>query len=84
VTKPNKLYANLLANPSQTIAFRDFEALLVAAGFRLDRRKGSHRSYRHPKVPEVLTIQPHGAEARRYQVQKFLAMMEEYGLKLEG
>lgn len=84
VTRPTKLYANQLANPSQTISFRNFEALLVAAGFELHRQKGSHRSYLHPQVAEVLTVQPHGAEARRYQVRKFLAMMEAYGLKLEG
>lgn len=82
MTKPTKLYASLLANPSRIISFRDFEALLVAAGFQADRQKGSHRSYRHPRVAEILTVQPHGAEARPYQVRKFIAMMEANGLKL--
>ncbi|MFN3945660.1 MAG: type II toxin-antitoxin system HicA family toxin [Allosphingosinicella sp.] len=84
MTRPAKLYLQLLENPSRTVAFRDFEALLLAAGFQFERQKGSHRAYRHPAVAEVLTVQPHGSEARRYQVRKFLAMMEEHGLELEG
>lgn len=48
MTKPSKLYEQLLANSSKTISFRDFERLLRAFGFELDRTVGSHRQYVHP------------------------------------
>ncbi|HEV2748734.1 MAG TPA: type II toxin-antitoxin system HicA family toxin [Allosphingosinicella sp.] len=83
MTKPAKLYANLLVNPAQVIAFRDFERLLQAAGFECKRERGSHRSYRHPRVPEVLTVQPKGKDAQSYQVRMFLDMMRRHGLGME-
>ena len=57
MTRPSKLHANLLANPAQVIGFRDFERLLAAAGFVCKRERGSHKSWRHPAMPEVLTVQ---------------------------
>lgn len=80
----SKLYRRLASNPSQIITFRDFERLLDAAGFVLKRRKGSHRSYRHPLIPKVLTIQPKGKDAQRYQVDEFMAMIEEYAVELDS
>jgi predicted RNA binding protein YcfA (HicA-like mRNA interferase family) len=84
VTKPSKLYASLLANPNQIIAFRDLERMLRAAGFEMKRRKGSHRTYKHPAVPAVLTIQPNGKDAEPYQVDAFIAIMETNGLELDS
>jgi predicted RNA binding protein YcfA (HicA-like mRNA interferase family) len=84
VTKSSKLYASLLANPSQIIAFRDLERMLRSAGFELRRRKGSHRTYKHPDVPAVLTIQPNGKDAEPYQVDAFIAMMQANGLELDS
>ena len=43
MTRINKLYANLLANPRAPISFRDFEKLLRAFGFEHVRTNGSHR-----------------------------------------
>lgn len=82
--KPSKLFEQLLANPKQIIAFRDLERMLAAAGFALKRRKGSHRSYRHPKSPRILTIQPNGKDAEPYQVQAFIAMVREYELEFDS
>ena len=84
MTKPSKLYAGLLANPNRIIAFRDLERILRAAGFELKRRKGSHRTYKHPAVPAVLTIQPNGKDAEPYQVDAFIAMMEANGLEIDS
>lgn len=83
MTKPSKLYASLLANSRQVVGFRDFEAMLRAAGFELKRERGSHKAYRHPRVPEVLTVQPKGKDAQPYQVRTFLDMMRRYGLAIE-
>lgn len=82
MTRVAKLYAWIIANPRASIPFRDFERLLIAARFELKRVTGSHRQYRHPDVPVVLSIQPRGKDAKSYQIEQFVAMMEEYGLTL--
>lgn len=84
MVKPSKLYEALQRSPGQVISLRDFERLLRAAGFALKRRKGSHRSYRHPAVPRILTIQPNGKDAEPYQVDAFIVMVERYGLELDS
>ena len=83
MTKSSKLYEQLLANPGTIIGFRDFERLLDAFGWEHRRTKGSHRHYAHPKVPSVLTINPDGKSAHRYQVRLFLEFVEDYGLHIE-
>ena len=80
MVKASKLYERLLESPSHPIAFRDFEQLLLSFGFVLKRRKGSHRSYRHPAVAEILTVQPRGKDAQPYQVRKFIAIVGEHKL----
>lgn len=81
MTKPSKLYASLRDDPSQVISFRDFERLLSAFGFSHRRTTGSHRHYRHPDVPDILTVNA-GRDAKRYQVRKLLDMVDEYRLSL--
>ncbi len=83
MTRIDKLYANLLANPAQSVAFRDFVRIIEAFGFRPARAKGSHQSFVHPACPRLLVIQPKGKEAKRYQLREFLEMVEEYGLDRE-
>lgn len=83
MTQIAKLYARLLANPKLALSFRDFLALIAAFGFTNSRTKGSHQSWAHPDCPRLLVLQPKGKDAKRYQVQQFLDMIEEYGLKLE-
>lgn len=80
VTQIAKLYARLLANPKQSISFRDFERLLLAFGFELARTTGSHRQYVHPALPRPFPVQPEGKDAKRYQVREFLELIEQYGL----
>jgi predicted RNA binding protein YcfA (HicA-like mRNA interferase family) len=82
MTKPDKLYHQLLASTSRTISFRDFERLLRAFGFDLDRTVGSHRQYAHPDVPRAFPVQPQGKDAKRYQLREFLELVERYGLHL--
>jgi predicted RNA binding protein YcfA (HicA-like mRNA interferase family) len=76
----DKLYTQLLADPRQHIAFRDFEKLLRAFGFEHVRTKGSHTQYVHPKVPRPLPVQPESKHAKRYQIRQFLEFVEEYSL----
>jgi len=84
MTRPSKLYEQLLANHSTTIAFRDFERLLQAFGWEHRRTRGSHRHYVHPAVPAILTINPDGKSAHRYQVRLLLELVEEYGLHMRS
>ena len=83
MVKTSKLYLRLLDRPGQIIAFREFERLLLAFGFTLDRIVGSHRQYVHPLVPRPFPVQPHAKEAKRYQVREFLELVETYGLHIE-
>jgi len=84
MTKPSKLYEQLLANPGTIISFRDFERLLETFGWEHKRTKGSHRHFTHPNVPTILTINPDGKSAHRYQVRLLLELVEEYGLHMDA
>ena len=83
MTKVDKLYQQLLASTSRTISFRDFERLLRAFGFELDRTAGSHRQYVHPAIHRAFPVQPGGKDAKRYQVRELLELVESYALHLE-
>jgi len=83
MTQIAKLYAQLLANPKLSLSFRDFLRLVAAFGFTHLRTKGSHQAWAHPDCPRLLILQPKGKDAKRYQVQQFLDIIEEFGLQLE-
>ena len=53
-----------------------------AFGFELHRSEGSHRIYKHERVPGLLNLQDRKGEAKPYQVRQFLKMVEAYGLQL--
>jgi predicted RNA binding protein YcfA (HicA-like mRNA interferase family) len=82
MTKPSKLYEQLLANPNTIISFADFQTLFAAFGFVERRGKGSHRNFKHPQVPPILTAQPRGKDAVPYQVKRLLAVVKEYDLHI--
>ena len=81
MVKPSKLYEQLLRHPA--ISFRDFQRLLEAFGFRLDRVKGSHHQYVHPLIRRPFPVQPDGKDAKRYQIRELLDLIEEHGLHIE-
>lgn len=83
MTKPSKLYQQLLRSPRQIVTFRDFERLLRAFGFKHERTTGSHRHFVHPRVPWVLTVQPQNKDAKRYQVRRLLDIVAEYKLSID-
>lgn len=82
MTRIAKLYARLAGDHRARISFREFERLLNALGFELDRTEGSHRQYVHPKVPRPLPIQPSGKDAKPYQVRQFFDMVRTYDLDI--
>lgn len=77
-----KLYERLAASQS-SIRFRDFQRLLVAFGFVLERTKGSHLVYKHPSVPRPFPVQPRSHEAKVYQIVEFLDMVRQFELRIE-
>ena len=84
MVKPSKLYERLRHSPGQIVSFRDFERLLKAVGFVHERTVGSHRHYVHADVPWVLTVQPDGKDAKRYQVRRLLDIIAEYKLSIDA
>ena len=82
MVKPGKLYQNLVASRS-SVPFRDFQRVLEAFGFKLDRIKGSHHNYKHNAVPRPLSVQSRGNMAKPYQIDQFLDIVEEFGLKID-
>ena len=61
------------------IRFRDVKALLLALGFD-ERIRGSHHIYELPGLPEVVTLQPPGTNAKRYQVRQLRKLLIQYQL----
>jgi len=82
MVKPSKLYQRLIGNPT-AIKFSDFQRVLEAFGFTLDRIKGSHHIYKHPSIPRPLSVQPVGKMAKPYQIDQFLDNVEEFGLTMD-
>jgi predicted RNA binding protein YcfA (HicA-like mRNA interferase family) len=82
MAKAAKLYAQLLQSANRSVAYRDFEKLVVEFGFEFDRMNGSHAIYKHPLVPRPFPIQREGKDAKRYQVRDLLELVEQYGLTL--
>jgi predicted RNA binding protein YcfA (HicA-like mRNA interferase family) len=82
MTKIEKLYARLVAN-RRSIPFRDFRRILEAFGFSLDRINGSHHIFKHPAVSRALSVQPRADEAKPYQIDQFLDIVEEFGLEMK-
>ncbi len=77
-----KILARLLSG-SKNITFLEFISLLDGYGFELDRIRGSHQIYTHPKVSELIAIQPrHDGKAKPYQLRQFLKLVEAYNLEL--
>jgi len=82
MVKPAKLFQRLLQG-SRNLSFRDFQRLLEAFGFRLTRVSGSHYVYGRTGLDRPLIIQPNGKDAKTYQVEQLLDMVEAYGLSMD-
>jgi len=81
MTRLAKLNARFMA--ADGLSFTEFQKILAAYGWRLDRIGGSHHIYRHPAVSRPLPITPDGKTARRYQMRQARDMIEQYGLRMD-
>lgn len=77
-----KLLQKVLAN-SRNISFDEFNLLIEAFGFRLDRKSGSHHIFKRSGIRELINIQNVQGKAKPYQIRQFLSLIERYNLKLE-
>lgn len=80
--KANKIY-QLALTSSNNISFKDFIKLLEAFAFKLDRVRGSHHIFKHPRLKELINIQNVKGKVKPYQVKQFLIIVEKYNLKLD-
>ena len=81
-SKKDKLY-NAAKNSPSNIRFQDLCNLAEEVGFKLRKIKGSHRIYKHPNLPEMMTFQPDkgdSSKAKAYQVRQLLSCIEDNDL----
>lgn len=69
---------------SKNVRFADACALAEAFGFRLTRVRASHHIFEHPAIPELLNLQNRHGQAKPYQVDQLLALVEQYHLSLNA
>ena len=70
--RPKKLMKRLQSGAVHNVAFSDFVRLIEAAGFELERTKGSHHIFIHPQINQLLNLQPGpGGDAKPYQSGSF-------------
>ena len=77
-----KLLKKVLAG-SKNIRFAEVVSLVEAFGFHLSRVSGSHHIFVHPDVPELLNLQEVSGQAKPYQIQQWLRLVERYNLRME-
>ena len=78
-----QLLTRLARGAVKNVQFSAMIDLVEGFGFRLNRVRGSHPSFVHPDVPEMLNLQPDGGQAKAYQIRQFLRLIEEHELRLE-
>jgi predicted RNA binding protein YcfA (HicA-like mRNA interferase family) len=80
--KARKILKKILSG-SKNVRFDELIALAAAFGFELRRIRGSHHNLKHPKVPDLLSLQPDkNGKAKPYQAKQLLELAEEYNLTL--
>ena len=68
------------------VRFRDLCGLLMRLGYELDRKRGSHRIYRHPRRRDlpIVNLQEGGTgKAKPYQVREVLGIVDTYKLEVD-
>jgi hypothetical protein len=75
VSKIAKVLERVLRGSSDSsIRFDDLRALLLHLGF-VERIRGDHHIFTRNDVPEILNLQPRGAQAKAYQVKQVRAVI---------
>jgi len=72
-----------LLSSSKNVRFAELVSVARAFGFELARVRGSHHIFEHPAIPDILNIQNCGGQAKPYQVEQFLVLVEQYNLDMQ-
>ena len=75
MAKRDKREQAIRQSPKQ-VRFTDLDRMLQDNGFRRDQGDGSHVVYRHPALGQRITISPHDAFVKSYQVKQSLAALD--------
>jgi predicted RNA binding protein YcfA (HicA-like mRNA interferase family) len=78
-----RLLRRLAHGDVQNIRFADLCRLVVALGFERRRVSGSHHTFAHPDVPELINLQDVRGQAKPYQIRQLMRLVERYDLHLE-
>jgi len=69
------------AKSPHNVSFRDLCREAERHGFRLSRTRGSHQTYVHDDVREILTFTPgRSGKAKPYQIRLLRDLVDQYGL----
>ncbi len=69
----------LIGQSDANIAFDDLCYLLKRLGFK-EHVSGGHHNFRREGVREIMTLQPQGNKAKRYQVRQVREIILQYDL----
>ena len=78
-----RLLSRLARGDVRNVRFTDACRLVEALGFVRRRVSGSHHTFVHPDVPELINLQDVGGQAKPYQIRQLLKLIERYDLHLE-
>jgi predicted RNA binding protein YcfA (HicA-like mRNA interferase family) len=81
--KPRQLLDRAARGDVRNVRFADLQRLVEALGFRLERVRGSHHTYRHPDVRVMVNLPSHGRQAKPYQVRQVVDLAARYALAVE-
>lgn len=79
-----RLLVRLARGDVQNVRFDDVRRLAEALGFERRRVAGSHHTFAHPGVPELVNLQEVRGQAKPYQLRQLMKLVERYDLALEG
>ena len=80
MSKFEKVLGRVLSGESDAnIAFDDLCYLLGRLGFK-EHISGGHHNFRREGVREIVTLQPQGNKAKRYQVRQVREIILQYDL----
>lgn len=75
--KYEKLKEKIFANPRKVnITIDEVKYLLLRKGFRLERVRGSHYQFSHPKLKEIITIASHNKRVLSAYIEKIKIAIE--------
>jgi predicted RNA binding protein YcfA (HicA-like mRNA interferase family) len=83
VTRRKKREDRIRRNVNQ-VRFSDLDTLLQENSFNREEGDGSHKAYRHPRFDGIVTVSPHGAFVKPYQVRQALAALDTVRQRMEG